>query len=361
MSLVLVTPLAAQASVAIVEDDTARVNGTVYAVAHVGDRTIIGGSFTAVGGQPRDHVAAIRADGTLDPTFKPDTDGTVYAVAGTPDGTTVFVGGAFSSAGGAPRANLAAVDGSTGAALADWTADTTGTYPDVLALAVSGTRVYAAGKFGGIDGTTRKRIAAIDIASGSVVKAFRPAPNLAAVRFLAVDPSGSRVFAGGAFDVIGGQSRPAHVAELYADTGMATPFSPTAVGSRVTAMGISPDAGTLYFGVADNRVFAYDVASSTQRWSVKNGGDTQAIAASNDEIWLGGHFGNSLTFKQKRQWILSLKPDGTLTGWNPNLGGGDMGVWALALTATSLLVGGEFVSVDGSTAHPRFAEFSGTP
>ena len=57
----LVAP-AASASPSTTADVTAGVDlgATVYAVAQVGDRTIIGGTFTEVGGLPRQHVAAIR-------------------------------------------------------------------------------------------------------------------------------------------------------------------------------------------------------------------------------------------------------------------------------------------------------------
>ena len=61
----------AHASVSETSDPTPRVNGPVYAIAQVGDLTVIGGEFTMVGGKPRQNVAAIRADGTLDPTFDP--------------------------------------------------------------------------------------------------------------------------------------------------------------------------------------------------------------------------------------------------------------------------------------------------
>lgn len=360
MSLVVAVPSAAFAGVGTAPDDTARVNGTVYAIAQVGDLTIIGGSFTTVGGQPRSNIAAIRPNGRLDPNFKPDVNGTVYAIAGSADASTVFIGGLFGSAGGAARANLAAVDAVSGTALPDWVADTTGTTPEVLTLAVSGPRLYVGGRFGGIDGTLRKRIAAVDAGAGNVIKSFNPAPDLAAVRNLAVSPDGTRVFAAGAFTYIGGQSRPNSVAELFAATGLATSFNPSLGGGRVTAMNISPAGDRVYFGTENNTLFAYDATSDHPAWTIKTGGDTQAIAVTPTEIYFGGHFGQVLTYKAKRQWIASARPDGTLTDWNPMLGGGSMGVWALATTATHLLVGGEFTSVAGVN-HPRFARFAGTP
>ncbi len=360
LSLVLTVPTAAYAGVSAVPDDTPRVNGIVYAIAQVGTRTIIGGAFTKVSGKARDHVAAIRADGKLDPDFKPDVNGIVYSLAAAADDATVFIGGLFSRAGGADRANLAAVDAVTGAARPEWTADTTGETPEVLALAVSGTQLFAGGQFSGIDGTNRRRVAALSVGYGDVIRTFDPLPDLGTVRFLAPNPDGTTIFAGGGFETIGGQSRPAGVAELFADTGLATPFNPQAVGSGVVAMGISPRADRIYFGVRDNRVFAYDVASSVLLWTTKNSGNTQAIAVTDTEIYLGGHFSQNNDTRIKRLWIMSLHVDGTITGWDPQLSGSNWSVWAIVATPTALQVGGGFTKV-GDLARPHFARFSGTP
>ncbi len=358
LSTVVVAPLAAQASVSPVSDATARVNGTVFAIAQVGDRTIIGGEFTQVGGLPRNNLAAIGANGRVDPTFVPEVNGVVRAVAGSADGTTVYAGGTFSTAGGAPRANLAAVDVTSGAALPDWTADTVGVSPDVLGLAVSGSKLYAAGRFTGIDGTTRKRLVALDTA-GNLITGFNPAPT-GTVRVVSPNADGSRLFAGGAFNAVGGQSR-VGIAELDPTTGRATPFAVQAVGSLLTAMGISPTGDRLYYGTADNRVFAYNTATNALLWTIKNGGDTQAIAASDTEVYIGGHFGNNVTARVKRQWIESVRPlDGTLTDWDPQLLGGSLGVWAITATPTALLIGGEFTTAAG-VERRRFARFPGTP
>lgn len=358
MSFVLVAPLAAEASVSPVSDATARVNGTVYAVAQLGTRTIIGGDFTTVGGLPRHNLAVLDARGKVDPTFVSDVNGVVLAVAGSADGSTVYAGGTFTEAGGAPRANVAAVD-ATGAALPAWTADTVGDAPDVLGLAVSDSKLYVAGRFAGIDGTTRRRLVALD-AAGNVITGFRPAPT-GTVRVVAPSADGTRVFAGGSFGLIGGQTR-AGVAELDPATGAARPFAVQPTGSLLTALGISPNGDRLYYGVGDNRVFAYDTnTTGAPLWTVKNGGDTQAIAAGATEVYLGGHFGNNLTAKVKRQWIESVSADtGAVTAWDPQMAGGFMGVWAITATPTGLLVGGGFTTV-GGVDRRRFAAFSGTP
>jgi uncharacterized delta-60 repeat protein/uncharacterized repeat protein (TIGR01451 family) len=72
-------------------------NGPVFALAvQLDGRVVIGGEFTAVGGVPRNHIARLNADGSLDMTFDPaaGADDIVYAVAVQTDGRIV-IGGAF--------------------------------------------------------------------------------------------------------------------------------------------------------------------------------------------------------------------------------------------------------------------------
>lgn len=362
ISLLVAMPPAAMASVPDTPDVTAQAAGTVYALAQVGDRTIVGGSFLRFGGKARSNVAAVLPDGTVDPTFNPGTDGIVYAAAASPDGSTIYLGGVFTTAGGAARANLVAVDAVTGAALPDWQADTVGTYPDVKSLAVSGTRLYVGGRYTGIDGTTRKRLTAIDTVTGDVVTTFKPAPN-GNVREVDVSPDGTKVYAGGAFTTIGGQPRANAAAELSASTGLATAFNPTAGGGNVVTVELTPDGSRFFFSTENNTIFAYDPAvSNNPVWSRKMSGNTQAMAASDTgELYIGGHFSQDLTTKLKRTFFASLwVTDGTLTPWDPGATGGKMGVWAFEIQGTHLHAGGIFKYFNG-VKQQGYARFTGTP
>lgn len=353
-------PQLAFAGVAVIPDATPKVNGKVLSVAQVGSRTIIGGLFTEVGGKPRLNVAAIRADGTLDPDFNPTVNGEVWAIAGSEDGSRVFLGGLFGTVGGVPRANLAAVDGTSGAVVSDWQADTVGTQPNVAALAVSGPRVYVAGRYTGIDGSTRKRLVALGVDDGDIVTTFRPAPD-GILKGVTVSSDGSKVYAGGSFVNIGGQPRPNGAAELLSSTGEATTFSPSIGGGKVTAVGLSPDDSRMYFGTENNTLFAYDLNSNTPVWSIKTSGNTQSIAVSPTEVYIGGHFSQIVTGKIPRMFIASLRPqDGSVTPWDPQMTGGSKGVWSLAITPTHLYAGGVFATI-GGVRHKYFASFSGTP
>jgi len=86
----------------------------------------IGGGFSTVADQPRSGLAHIRADGSLDPGFAPNPNGTVRALAvgpaGSSDAGLLYVGGSFTQMAGQHRGHVAALrpDGSL---VADWVPD----------------------------------------------------------------------------------------------------------------------------------------------------------------------------------------------------------------------------------------------
>jgi WD40 repeat protein len=361
LGLVL-TAQPAYAGVSSTPDSTGQAVGGVYALADAGDRTIIGGLFTRFGGRARANVAAILADGTVDKTWNPGTNGIVRAVAVSDDGGTVFLGGLFTQVAGAARANLAAVDAVSGQVLDSWVADTTGKNPAVNSLAVKGNRLYVGGTFVGIDGTTRKRLVALDVGTGDVVTGFRPAPN-GNVREVVVSPDGSKVYAGGAFTKIGGQTRNARAAELLAGNGTATPFNPSGDGGNAVTVEVSPDGSRFFYSTENNTVFAYDPATSNSPlWSRKMSGNTQAMAAGpSGELYIGGHFSQDVTSKTKRAYFASINyGSGSLTSWDPNATGGKMGVWAFLIDGDKLHAGGLFRYFNG-VQQRGYARFSGTP
>ncbi len=168
-----------------------------YAITQVGGTTYIGGSFKSVSGVARSNVAAIRADGTLDPTWNPSTDGVVYALAPSSDGSKIFFGGSFTTVGGQARGRLAAVTPDTGLLVGGWT--TTAKNNSVRALATdSADRLYVGGNFGVIGGRSIPRLAALSQSTGAVSTSFAPAPDNT-VRALALSEDGSKLYAGGSF------------------------------------------------------------------------------------------------------------------------------------------------------------------
>lgn len=87
-------------------------DGGIYAIAHQADgKTIVGGVFTEINGSPRDNIARINADGTVDGSFSCSTDGLVLALAIQSDGQ-IIIGGQFSIVNGDPRPFAARVTSS---------------------------------------------------------------------------------------------------------------------------------------------------------------------------------------------------------------------------------------------------------
>jgi len=176
-------------------------NGTVYAVAVGPDgTTYIGGNFTQVGPATGGWAPIDAGAGALPPSF-PKVAGVVSALA--PDGSGGwYIGGLFTAVGGVSRNNLAHIlaDGSVDPA---WDPNAN---DGVSALAVSGGTVYAGGAFttmiSGVTTTTRNYLAAIG--TDGTLGAWNPNAN-SAVNALAV--SGSTVYAGGWFTTMGGTAR----------------------------------------------------------------------------------------------------------------------------------------------------------
>ena len=138
-------------------------NGVVNAVALQADgKVLIGGDFTSVAGVSRFHIARLNANGSLDTAFNPGTgtDGAVNAIAVTSNGG-VLIGGAFTSVNGGSAPGIAlltgsgAVDGSfdPGAGAND--------YVTSIRIQTDG-RLVVGGNFTMFDGQVRNRIARLN-------------------------------------------------------------------------------------------------------------------------------------------------------------------------------------------------------
>ena len=75
----------------------------VLALGVLGNTLAISEGFTGMRAAPRNHLAAVNADGTLSP-WNPDTGGQVYALV--VSGDTIYAGGDFTSIAGAARESL---------------------------------------------------------------------------------------------------------------------------------------------------------------------------------------------------------------------------------------------------------------
>lgn len=188
------------------------VTGEVLALAVQKDgQVIIGGAFSAVNGVPRQNLARLNADGTLDATFIPQAvegpNGPVAALLLLPDGS-VIVGGNFTSAGNLVRGDLAKYK-SDGTADAEFGAMEGGvaTNGSVSALALQADGgVVVGGNFTTFYGQPRRNLACLN-ADGTVAKSSRESNTLSGVvKALGTGQDGA-VFAGGSFTFPGQSAR----------------------------------------------------------------------------------------------------------------------------------------------------------
>lgn len=291
------------------------VNDAIRTLVVSGSTVYVAGTFTSIGGQPRNRVAALNAaDGSVT-AFNPNANAAVEDLVVSNDGSIVYAGGRFTVIGGQPRLSIAALNAADGSATPTFNPTVTGSLGTgvVDALAIGGSTLYVGGSFNSIGGQPRNNIAALSLGvpiDGVVVPGFNPSPSrgtcaaCGSVAALAV--SGSTVYAGGMFDSIGGQRR-TFLAGLNAADGTATAFNP------------SPNGNIVALAVSGSTVYAAGGFRSVDG-SASIGGQVRNYAAAVDA------------------------GDGTVTGFDPNPNGV---VGAVAVAGSAVYLAGFFSSLRG--------------
>jgi uncharacterized delta-60 repeat protein len=232
-------------------------NDDVLCIAvRVVDRGIlVGGQFTTIGGQMRNHIAQLDPDTGVADLFNPDANGTVRSIA-PPEYqergpvVSVMVGGAFTHIGGQMRNHIAQLQsiGGGGASLTSFNPNVQG--QDVYAIVPQANgKVLVSGLFTGIGGQPRNNIARLG--SDGTPDSFDPNANNG-VSSIVVQADG-KILVSGAFNganSIGGQARN-RVARLNPDTGQADSFDPNA-NDTVYSLALQPDGKILAGGLFTN-------------------------------------------------------------------------------------------------------------
>ncbi len=372
-------------------------NQSVLAMAVQPDgKILVGGGFTGLGGTTgttvRNHIGRLNADGTVDPTFNPGTNSLVQAVAVQPDGK-ILIGGNFTSVGGGT--GLATSRNYLARLNADGTVDMTfnpGANLTVYAIVVQPDRkILVGGAFsalGGGTGTATRRMIGRLNADGSLDSFDPGASKLVGapiVYTMALQPDG-KVVVGGYFNGLGGGTGLTtrnFIGRINAD-GTVDGFNPGANSiSGVNALAIQADnkivVGGSFIGLGagtgggSNRL---NIGRINEDGSVdigfNPGVESQVLTLAvqvDGKILAGGYFkwmgdaGGPL--KSTRNYIGRLNANGTVDGtFNP---GADNILTALAVQPDGAIVaGGSFLNVGGgggvaaTTARKQIARFPPT-
>jgi len=327
-------------------------------------KTILAGSFNYVLGQPRNNIARLNADGTLDAGFNPGANGQVHAVAVQADGRILF-GGVFGSVGGIARSYIARVD-AAGALDTGFNPNANNSVNSVAVQADG--RILLGGDFttlqpnGAALATTRNRIARVD-AAGALDAGFNPNANNS-VSSVAVQADG-RILLGGDFTALQPNGAALattrnNIARLNADGSLDAGFNPDANGP-VYSVAVQADGRILLGG--GFTVAGGDVRLRIARLHAFGALDTgfnpsadsivRSVAVQADgRILLGGFFtalqphgvGPVIARNRIARVDAAGAPD---AGFNPNA---DNIVYSVAVQADGrILLGGAFSSMGGNS------------
>lgn len=340
---------------------------TVFTVAVQPDgRVLIGGAFGRVNGIPRGRVARLNPDGSLDPTFQNGmtgvSSGQVLSLVRQLDGKVVIVG-SFTAVNGFPRNSLARLhsDGSLDMTFQNGMAGVPiGGFRAVHSVAVQlDGRVLIGGEFTAVNNIARHRLARLHIdGSSDVTFENGPAGPDNFVNSVALQTDG-KVLIGGAFQNVQGATRN-DIARLNADGSLDTTFQNgmTGANSPVQAVAVQVDGKVLIGGiftgingVVRNRFARLNADGSVdltfQDPAVNVTVRTMAVQ-SDGKTLIGGDF--SSVGGPTRNRIARLNADGSLdtTFQNGMVGFSGGSVFTVALQSDGkVLVGGNFTSVNG--------------
>jgi len=292
-------------------------SSTVYALALdvANNRLFVGGAFSSIGGELRNDLAMVEASsGTVDINWTcSTTSGDVKALALDVANNRLFVGGSFSNIGGETRADLAMVEASSGDVDILWTCDTSGNVR-ALALDVANNRLFVGGSFSTIGGQSRTHLAMVEASSGTVNTLWVCSATSGAIYALELDVSNDRLFVGGIFTNIGGESR-----------------SSLAL--------VEASSGTV------DTLWTCNVTSPGQVYAL-------ALIGANDRLFVGGTFSTIGGESRDDLALVEASSGTTNASWVCN---SNSQVWALLSDAgnDALFVGGSFNGATGLDGEQR--------
>lgn len=367
-------------------------DGRTYAIAEMGRKVYVGGSFTTAQNPGTSAVVPTpyllkydRLTGQLDTAFAPGLDSSVTAVVPSPDGSALFVSGSFKTAGTTKVRNLIKIDASSGALFPGFKNPSPN--GGVLDLALVGNRLFIAGSFTTVNTVAHAGLASLDATTGALdeymgvdVATNHNWPSGAAkapvgVAKLAASPDGSRLVAIGNFKNADGLGRDqVAMIRLGPDAASVDPdwntvrYTPAcqkdAFDSYVRDVDFSPDgsyfviasSGAGYTGTLCDSVARFDPTVTGQAveptWVAFSGQDSfLSVAAADTAVYAGGHQkwlnaiqsgADQQAGQVPRPGLAALDPtNGLPLTWNPGRHPRGVGAEELLATDNGLYVGSD--------------------
>ena len=175
-----------------------------------------------------------------------------------------------------------------------------------------------------------------------------------------VSADGNTLYFAGDFALVNGSSR-RNAAAVSSGIGTLRAWSPASTADIAADLTVSASGNTVFVGgrAAGGYVQAYGPnVGGTPVWNVGTNGDVEALAISSSTLYVGGHF--TTVGGGSRGHLAALRASGGgVDPWNPGANG-VFGAFGAAITGSRVAFGGEFTEVNGE-AHDGFVQFSGTP
>jgi uncharacterized delta-60 repeat protein len=331
--------------------------GSVSTLARQTDGKIIAaGEFDKINGVARNKIARLNADGSLDATFDSGTgfDTAPNFIIVQPDGR-ILAGGSFTVYNGATRVNLVRLntDGSLDNSFSPVVEGTV----YAIALQANG-KVLVGGAFANVNGTSRNLAARLN-ADGSLDTGFNPIINGFEIRAIIAESDG-RIVIGGIFSGINGFSR-SNLARLGADGSLDAAFNAGSIGTVYKIVRQADGKYLILSGGVSRRSNDGSVDNTFQPPTILSGDSlpVKDFALQPDgTIIIGGVFNTVSNFTRNN--IARLLPDGALDRFYL-FGGTNAGVKALLSQPDGkTVVGGSFTIIE-NTSRSGLARINNAP
>jgi trimeric autotransporter adhesin len=179
---------------------SATTSANVLALALGASTVYLGGDFINLGGQARNRIGEVSTVAGTATAWNPNAPTANQLVAALElVGDTVYAGGTFTTIGGQTRNRIAALSTATGLATT-WNPDATGGTPRINSIAVGPHTLYAGGQYTTLGGEFRNRIAGLNLATAQADD-WNPSLDTAVRTILRTEDA---IYLGGDFTTVGG-------------------------------------------------------------------------------------------------------------------------------------------------------------